>query len=396
MEGFLSPVVRDLPPSGIRKFFDLAMTMKGVISLGVGEPDFMTPWHVREACVDALQQGYTMYTSNRGLPELCNEISAYLLRKFNLEYNPEKEILVTVGASEAIDLAMRSLVVPGDEVLIPEPCYVSYKPCVLLAGGKPVPIPTTASRGFKLTSRQLERYLTPKSKLLVLSYPNNPTGTIMKKDELEEIAQVVRNSNLLVIADEIYGELTYTGTHCSFASLPEMQSRTILINGVSKAYAMTGWRIGYVAANTVFINGMLKIHQYTILCAPIMNQISALEALKYGGKEVKRMRRQYDQRRMLTVSRLRDMGMECFLPEGAFYVFPSIERTGLTSLEFAEGLLREEKVAVVPGDAFGQSGSGHIRCSYAASIPQLTEALDRMERFVNRCFAKGSLQQGVR
>ncbi len=394
-EEYLAPVINKIPPSGIRKFFDLVMNAEGVISLGVGEPDFVTPWHIREACTEALAQGYTMYTSNQGLPELRQEIAAYLKKSLDLKYCPEKEILVTVGASEAVDLAMRSLIAPGDEVLIPEPCYVSYKPCAYLAGGEPVSIQTSAVNKFKLTSGLLEKHLTSRSKILVLSYPNNPTGAVMRRKELEEIARVVIENDLIVISDEIYGELTYNGSHVSIASLPQMQSRTILINGLSKAYAMTGWRIGYIAAAPAFVSAMVKIHQYTMLCAPVMSQMAALEAFRNGKDDVKQMRGQYDQRRRLVVTRLREMGLDCFEPEGAFYVFPSIKKTGLSSQEFTEELLKKEKVAVVSGEVFGRGGEGHIRCSYAASVTNLTEALQRMENFV-RNLSRGLNCRGLK
>ncbi|WP_202819949.1 aminotransferase class I/II-fold pyridoxal phosphate-dependent enzyme [Calderihabitans maritimus] len=381
---FISPVLKEIPPSGIRKFFDLVMGTEGVISLGVGEPDFVTPWSIREACFDALKRGYTMYTSNRGLVELRQEISSYLARRYGVVYSPEDQVLVTIGASEAVDLALRAVLSPGDEVLIPEPCYVSYKPCAVLAGGKPVMVRTLAEDQFKLRPEQLEEKITPKTKVLIISYPNNPTGATMNREELLKIAQVVERHNLLVISDEIYSELTYNGAHTCFASLPGMQERTLLINGFSKAFAMTGWRIGYVAGNRELIGAMVKIHQYTILCAPVTGQMAALEALRNGFEEVKKMVEQYDQRRRLVVSRLREMGLDCFEPKGAFYVFPSIRSTGLSSEEFCERLLREEQVAVVPGNAFGESGEGHIRISYAASIQEISEALDRMERFLRR------------
>lgn len=380
----ISPVVRNIRPSGIRRFFDLVANTKGVISLGVGEPDFVTPWHIRESCINSLEQGYTMYTSNYGLPELREEIANYLSNQYQVSYDPEKEIIVTIGASEAVDIALRTLLTPGDEVLIPEPCYVSYEPCTVLAGGTPVTIKTNASNGFKLTAQQLEARITPRSKVLILCYPNNPTGAIMTREDLEEIAKIVEKYNLIVISDEIYSELTYQGKHTSFAALPGMWERTILVNGFSKAFAMTGWRVGYVCAPEEIISAMVKIHQYTILCAPIMGQKAAIEALKNGRSQVEDMVNQYNYRRRLIVARLNEMGLNCFEPKGAFYVFPSIKITGMSSEEFAEKLLMEEKVAVVPGNAFGESGEGHIRISYAASIQQIIEALNRMEKFVNK------------
>ncbi|WP_338826448.1 putative N-acetyl-LL-diaminopimelate aminotransferase [Moorella thermoacetica] len=384
---FITPVVRDLPPSGIRRFFELVASTKGVISLGVGEPDFVTPWHIREACVQSLERGYTMYTSNYGLPELRRAIADYLAWRFGLTYDPMKQIMVTIGASEAVDLALRTVLNPGDEVLIPEPCYVSYQPITQLAGGIPVPIPTTMTDGFALTAARLEHYITPRSKVLILCFPNNPTGAVLNREEMQAIARLVEKYNLLVISDEIYAELRYEGQPLSFASLPGMQERTILVSGFSKAFAMTGWRVGYVAAHPDFLAAMVKIHQYTILCAPVMGQMAALEALRHGRQDVERMVEQYDQRRRLVYSRLREMGLDCFEPRGAFYIFPSIAATGLDSVTFAEELLKEEKVAVVPGTAFGASGEGFIRCSYAASLADLTEAMNRMERFVARRLA---------
>ncbi len=381
---FVKKSIRELPFSGIRKFFDLANSMKGVISLGVGEPDFSTPWHICEASIYSLEKGYTNYTSNCGLEELRRGISAYLRDKYGLDYNHDREILVTVGASEAIDIALRCVLEPGDEIIIPEPCFVSYKPCALMAGGIPIIISTREDDCFKLMPGDLEKAITLNTKVLLLSYPNNPTGAIMDKKELQAIAQVAEEYDLLVIADEIYNELTYNGEHTSFASLPGMKERTILINGFSKTYAMTGWRIGYAAAPKEIADAMLKIHQYTIMCAPIMGQIAATEALTNGAREVKRMVAQYDQRRSLIFNGLNGIGLRCFEPRGAFYAFPSIKATGMSSQEFCETLLKEEKVAVVPGDAFGGCGEGYIRCSYAASMEQISIALDRMERFVKR------------
>ena len=393
---FVKKSIENLPYSGIRKFFDLASGMSGVISLGVGEPDFVTPWHIREFSIFSLEKGYTNYTSNCGLDELRKGISRYLKEKFQLEYDYSKEILVTVGASEAIDIALRSILDPGDEVIIPEPCFVSYKPCTIMAGGIPIIVATKEANHFKLRADDLEKAVTPRTKALLLSYPNNPTGAVMTGEELQEIARVAERYDLLVISDEIYSELTYEGEHVSIASLPGMKERTVLINGFSKSYAMTGWRIGYAAAPEEIAAAMLKIHQYTIMCAPIMGQMAAVEALKNGEGEIKRMLAQYDQRRNLLVNGLNQMGLSCFEPKGAFYAFPSIKSTGMSSQEFCEKLLQEEKVAVVPGDAFGQCGEGYIRCSYAASVEQITEALVRMERFVERHAKKGKNIYAVR
>ncbi|MDA8443401.1 MAG: aminotransferase class I/II-fold pyridoxal phosphate-dependent enzyme [Peptococcaceae bacterium] len=379
---FIAPVVRELPPSGIRRFFDLVAETKGVISLGVGEPDFVTPWHIREACMYSLEKGYTMYTSNHGLLELREEIVNYLAKNFALRYDPKREILVTVGASEGVDLAMRTLLCPGDEVLIPDPSYVSYMPCVTLAGGRAISVPTRAEEEFKLNPAVLESLITPRTKVLVLCYPNNPTGAVMTESELLSVAEIVERHNLIVVSDEIYAELTYEGKPVSFAALPGMRDRTVLLSGFSKAFAMTGWRIGYVATNADFLAAMVKIHQYTMLCAPVMGQMAALEALRNGETEKKRMVTTYDQRRRFVVAALREMGLDCFEPKGAFYVFPSIKATGLSSADFAERLVLEAKVAVVPGTAFGSSGEGHIRCSYATSTPHLKEAMSRIKDFL--------------
>ncbi|MGQ9557659.1 MAG: aminotransferase class I/II-fold pyridoxal phosphate-dependent enzyme [Desulfurispora sp.] len=380
----LNPVVRHMPPSGIRRFFDLVAEMKGVISLGVGEPDFITPWHIREACIYALEKGYTMYTSNQGLLELREAIARDLDLTYGVTYDARRELLVTVGVSEGLDLAMRALLAPGDEVLIPEPSYVSYAPCVLMAGGVPVTMPTSMENSFRLTADTLEKHITPRSKVLLLCYPNNPTGAVMGRRDLLEVAEVARAHDLIVISDEIYDRLTYVGQHTCLASLPGMQERTVLLNGFSKAYAMTGWRVGYVAANADFIAAMTKIHQYTMLCAPITAQMAALEALQNGRESMQKMVQQYSRRRHLVVQGLREMGLPCFEPGGAFYAFPDITPTGLSSEEFAEALLREEKVALVPGNAFGPSGEGHVRLSYASSLDDLGEALRRMARFVQK------------
>lgn len=381
---FVSRAVRSIPPSGIRKFFDLIAQTEGVISLGVGEPDFVTPWHVREAGIYSLEQGRTTYTSNYGLIELRREIAQYLFTRYQARYDPQREILITVGVAEGIDLALRTVVSPGDEVLIPEPCFVSYSPCAILAGGKPVAVPTTAETGFKLTPGLLRRHISPQSKVLVLSFPNNPTGAIMKDEELMAVARVVEEHDLFVISDEVYSEMTYEGEHACFASLPGMRERTILLNGFSKAFAMTGWRIGYACTTAEVMDCMVKIHQYAAMCAPITGQMAAIEALRNGEGEMRRMVNEYKRRRNFMVRGLRDMGLPVVEPGGAFYIFPSIKETGLSSEEFSERLLLEEKVAVVPGTAFGESGQGFIRCAYANSLDNLQEALKRMKAFVER------------
>ena len=384
MNKYLARHVAELPPSGIRKFFDLVATMKDVISLGVGEPDFVTPWTVRESGIFSLEQGLTMYTSNSGLLELREELAHHLNASLGLSYNPAKEILITTGASEAVDLVMRAALEPGDTVLVPDPSYVSYAPCAALAGANVSYIPTYAKENFRLRVEDLAKVYTPKAKILVLSYPNNPTGAIMQREDLLPIADFVREHDLLVLADEIYSDLTYGGTHTSFAGLPDMHDRTLFVSGFSKSYAMTGWRIGYVAGHSDLISGMTKIHQYTMLCAPITGQVAAVEALRSAADAKAEMVAAYDRRRRLMVHGFRAMGLDCFEPLGAFYVFPSIAKAGLSSDEFAEQLLKEEKVAVVPGTAFGPSGEGHIRCSYAYSLEQLEEALQRIARFVQR------------
>lgn len=380
----VAPLVENLPSSGIRKFFDIVATMKGVISLGVGEPDFVTPWHIREACVYSLEKGLTMYTSNWGLLELRQEISRFLQEKYELEYDFNEEIIVTVGGSEAIDLAMRAITSPGDEIIIPEPCYVSYKPCAMLAGAKPVVVDTFEEDGFRLKPSAILEKLTPNTRALVLCFPNNPTGAVMSKEDLEEIARIAVSYDLFVISDEIYSQLSYNGHHVSIASLPGMSNRTIVINGFSKAWAMTGWRLGFAAGPEDVIHAMVKIHQYTMLCAPIMSQMAALEALKHPNGEVEKMATEYNRRRRFVVNRLRAIGLNCYEPQGAFYVFPSIKITGMGSEEFSQRLLDEEKVAVVPGNAFGKAGEGHIRISYASSMKNLTRALEKMESFLSR------------
>ena len=385
MRNPLSDKVIDIKPSGIRKFFDIVSEMKDAISLGVGEPDFDTPWHIREEGIYSLEKGRTFYTSNSGLKELKVEISRYLKRKYELTYDYNHEIMVTVGGSEAIDLALRAMINPGDEVLIPQPSYVSYLPCCELADGVPVVINLKEENEFRLTKQELLDAITDKTKILILPFPNNPTGAIMSRKELEEIAEVVIEKDLFVISDEIYAELTYSGErHVSIAEIPGMWERTVLINGFSKAYAMTGWRLGYACAPKLILEEMLKIHQFAIMCAPTTSQYAAVEALREGDEDVKNMCESYNQRRRYVVKRLRDMGLSCFEPYGAFYVFPSIAATGMTSDEFATKLLEEEKVAVVPGTAFGDCGEGFLRISYAYSLKDLEIALDRIEAFVGR------------
>ena len=381
-EGRLSPLVENLPPSGIRRFFDVAAQMDDIISLGVGEPDFVTPWRVREACVYALERGYTSYTSNHGLPELRQAIALYLDAWFAISYDWQTELMVTVGGSEAIDLALRAIIRPGDEVLVPEPTYVSYRPCVVLSGATPVPIPTKPENEFRLTADDILAHVTPNTRAIILCFPNNPTGAVMDKEDLEAIANIAIRQDMLVISDEIYAELTYGAKHVSIASLPGMRDRTIVISGMSKAFAMTGWRIGYVAAPADILAGMVKIHQYTIMCAPIMGQMAALEALKNGHSDKDHMVNTYNQRRRLIVKGLNEIGLSCHEPRGAFYAFPDVRKTGLSSEEFSERLLREAHVAVVPGNAFGEAGEGFVRCSYATATDKIEEALERMRRFV--------------
>ncbi|OOB79904.1 MAG: aromatic amino acid aminotransferase [Epulopiscium sp. Nele67-Bin002] len=376
--------VSDMPPSGIRRFFDIVNEMEDVISLGVGEPDFDTPWHIREEAIYSLEQGKTIYTANAGLLALRQEICNYMQRRFNLTYDPTNQALVTVGGSEGIDISLRVLLDGGEEVLIPEPSFVAYMPCTVFAGGVPVPIETFAENNFKLTAKQLEEVITPKSKLLILPYPNNPTGAIMEKSELEEIAKIIIKHDLLVLSDEIYAELTYGTEHVSIASIEGMYERTIILSGFSKAYAMTGWRLGYALGPIELIAAMTKMHQYALMCAPTTSQYGAISAMKNGDYDVEEMRKSYDARRKLMINGFRKMGLSCFEPHGAFYVFPSIKETNMTSEQFCEELLNEEKVAVIPGNAFGRSGEGYIRCSYAYSIEELKEALTRIERFVSK------------
>lgn len=385
MRNPLSDVVIDIKPSGIRKFFDIVSEMKDAISLGVGEPDFDTPWHIREEAIYTLEKGKTVYTSNAGLIELREEICKYLKRRFNVSYNYKNEVMITVGGSEAIDIALRAMVNPGDEVIIPEPCYVSYLPCVQLTYGKPVIINLKEENQFRLTKQELLDAVTDKTKVLILPFPNNPTGAVMTREDLKDIAEVCLEKDIFVISDEIYAELTYTGDrHVTIAEFPGMRERTVLINGFSKAYAMTGWRLGYACAPENILSQMLKIHQFAIMCAPTTSQYAAVDAIKNGDDDVVRMTQSYNQRRRFVLDSFKEMGIECFEPFGAFYTFPNIKKFGLTSDEFANRFLQEEKVAVVPGTAFGDSGEGFLRISYAYSIEQLKEALGRLSRFVKR------------
>ncbi len=378
----LSKTIVTIQPSGIRKFFDIVSEMKDAISLGVGEPDFDTPWHIRDEAIYSLEKGRTFYTSNSGLKELREEISNYIMRRYDVSYQPEGEIMITVGGSEAIDIAMRAMLDPGDEVLIPQPSYVSYEPCCLLANGKPVIIELQAEHEFRLTPQQLEAAITPRTKLLVLPFPNNPTGAVMERKDLEAVAKIVEKYDLYVLSDEIYAELTYLDDYVSIASLPGMRERTILINGFSKSYAMTGWRLGYACGPQAIIRQMLKIHQYAIMCAPTTSQYAAIDALRNGDGDVQRMREEYNTRRKYLMRRFKEMGLPCFEPFGAFYTFPCIKEFGMTSEEFAQKLLDAQKVAVVPGTAFGACGEGFLRISYAYSLDDLRVALDRIEAFI--------------
>ena len=384
----LSKTITQIQPSGIRKFFDIVSEMDGAISLGVGEPDFDTPWHVREEGIRSLEKGRTFYTSNSGLMQLREEIGKYLMRRQGLQYDPKKEIIITVGGSEAIDDALRAMLDPGDEVLIPQPSYVSYVPCTVLAGGVPVIVELKEENDFRLTPEELREKITPRTKILIMPYPNNPTGAVMEKKDLEAIRDIIIDNDLYVLSDEIYSELTYGVEHVSIASLPGMRERTVVINGFSKTYAMTGWRLGYAAGPEAIIRQMLKIHQFAIMCAPTTSQYAAVEALKNGDEDIKRMRSAYDERRKFLVGRLRELGMDCFEPFGAFYVFPSIKKFGMTSDEFATRLLREEKLALVPGTAFGNCGEGFLRISYAYSIRDLKRALERLEHFIRNLTAE--------
>lgn len=384
MRNPLADTIVEIKPSGIRKFFDIVSEMEDAISLGVGEPDFDTPWHIRDEGIYSLEKGRTFYTSNAGLKELRSEIAKYIERTQKASYNPNTEVLITVGGSEAIDIALRAMINPGEEVLIPQPSYVSYEPCAILAGGVPVIIELKEENEFRLTAQELRDAITDKTKILILPFPNNPTGAIMERKDLEEIAEVIREKDIFVLSDEIYAELTYKEKHVSIVSLPGMQERTVLINGFSKAYAMTGWRLGYACAPAVIMEQMTKIHQFAIMCAPTTSQYAAVEALRNGDEDVARMRESYNQRRRYLMHAFREMGLQCFEPYGAFYVFPSIKEFGLTSDEFAERLLREEKVAVVPGTAFGDCGEGFLRISYAYSLDNLKLAMGKIKSFIDR------------
>ena len=380
----ISRRVGRVSPSGIRKFFDLLSRMDDAISLGIGEPDFVTPWHISEAGISGIEKGYTMYTSNWGMPELRQELARNLSARCGVEYDPDSELLITVGVSEGLDLAMRAVLNPKDEVISPEPTYVSYESCTVLAEGVFVPVPTTVENQFRVKAADIEERVTSRTKAILLGYPNNPTGAVMERTDLEEIADVARRHDLLVISDEIYDRLVYGIKHTCFASLPDMKERTIFLGGFSKAYAMTGWRIGYAAAPAEIIEAMTKIHQYTIMCVPIMAQMAAIEALKSGEAAVREMVADYDRRRRVMVKGLNAIGLSCFEPKGAFYAFPSVKVTGLSSQDFAERLLLEERVAVIPGSAFGDSGEGYVRCCYATALDDIREALRRMRRFVQR------------
>ena len=398
-EDVINQRVANVPPSGIRKFFDIVRQMPDAISLGVGEPDFVTPWAIRDAAIQSIEEGRTQYTSNWGLESLREKIAAYLRMRYHVTYSPQDEVLVTVGASEGIDLALRALVCPGDEVLIPEPSYVSYAPCVTFAGGTAVPVITRAEDEFALTPDALRAALTPRTKALILPYPNNPTGGVMTRAQLQELARVLDDTGVIVISDEIYSELVYGGhEHTAFASIEGMRERTITLNGFSKAFAMTGWRVGYACAPRELLSPMFKIHQFTMLCASIQGQVAADRALgrafETGFEDVRTMVRSYDRRRRLMVTALNDMGLTCFEPRGAFYVFPSIASTGLTSEEFCTRLLEEKQVACVPGTAFGASGEGHVRCSYATSIEKLNEALGRIRAFVESLDCGANVNRG--
>ena len=380
----ISSTLKDIKPSGIRKFFNLLSEMTDVTALTVGQPDFVTPWHIREEAIRSIEEGKTYYTSNQGLPSLRCELSAYMKRRFDLDYSEKDEIVITVGGSEAIDIAIRSLLNPGDEVIIPTPSFVCYEPITRMAGGVPVIIETKAEDGFKLTPDALRRAITEKTKLLVLPFPNNPTGALLEREDLEGIAEVLRGTNVLVLSDEIYAELTYGSHHVSIANIPDMRERTVIASGFSKAYAMTGWRLGYLLAPEPLISPMLKLHQYAIMCAPTVSQIAAEEALKNGDEDIEYMKAEYDRRRRLITDGLRRIGLPCFEPRGAFYIFPYIGGFGLNSEEFCQRLLYEEKCAIVPGTAFGEGGEGYARISYAYSVKHIKEALDKIERFINR------------
>jgi aminotransferase len=383
-ESPICKTVLSMPPSGIRKFFDLVSTMKDVISLGVGEPDYVTPWHIREAGIYSLEKGYTMYTSNSGTPELRQEVARYLSNRYQVNYQPIGEILITTGVSEGLDLAMRAILNPGDEVIMSDPCYVSYSACVCLAGGIAVQVPIRVEDNFEMQAEDIARYITPKTKAILIGYPSNPTGAMISREKLARIADLAKKRGILVISDEIYARLVYGTEELCFAALPGMRENTILLGGFSKAYAMTGWRLGYACGNPEIIGAMTKIHQYTMLCAPIMAQRAAVEALKNGEPSVKEMVEDYNRRRLLMVKGLNSVGLKCFEPKGAFYAFPSIQKTGLTSEQFSEKLLKEETVLVVPGTAFGAHGEGYIRCCYATAMNDIEEALTRIKRFLGK------------
>jgi aminotransferase len=380
----ISQRANSIQPSGIRKFFDLLSSIDGVISLGVGEPDYATPWHIRESAIESIEKGQTMYTSNSGMPELRKELARYLRNEYKVDYDPTSEILITVGCSEALDLTMRAIVDPGDEVIIPNPCFVAYGSCVTLAGGKPVHIPTYEANNFEISAKDIEKHITDKTRAILIGYPSNPTGAVMSRKKLADIAALALKYDLTVVSDEIYSKLVYGVEFTCFASLPEMKEHTVFLGGFSKAYAMTGWRVGYAAAPKEIIAAMHKIHQYTMMCVSTMSQMAAIEALKGDQESVTEMVEDYNRRRQVIVKGFRDIGLECYEPKGAFYAFPSIKCTGMTSEEFAEKLLSEEKVAVVPGSAFGKCGEGYIRCCYATSLADIEEALRRMGRFVSK------------
>lgn len=380
----ISDRVARLSPSGIRKFFDLLASIEGVISLGVGEPDYVTPWHIRESAIYSLERGYTSYTSNYGTPELRKELSNYLRCLYGVEYDPQGELLITVGVSEALDLALRAIINPGDEVIMPDPCYVAYAACVTLSGGVPVMVPTAVDNGFAIRAADVEAAITPRTKALLIGYPANPTGAVLSAAELSRIAEVASRHGIVVISDEVYARLVYDATHTCFASLPRAKDTCVLLGGFSKTFAMTGWRVGYAAAPREILEAMTKVHQYTMLCASTMGQMAALEALRSGESDVVAMVTDYNQRRRFMVKGLNDIGLSCFEPRGSFYAFPSIAATGMTSEQFAERLLKEERVVAIPGSAFGKCGEGHIRCCYATSVPEIEEALRRMAAFVKR------------
>ncbi len=383
-DNLLNKKLNLISPSGIRKFFDILFSLDGVVSLGIGEPDFITPRHIRDAATYALEKGYTMYSSNYGLIEIRQELARHLKSHYDVNYEAEHELLITVGTSQGLDLALRAIINPGDEIIIPDPCYVAYSPCIVLAGGVPVPVLTSIENDFSIKASDIEKHITNRTKSILIGYPSNPTGAIVSVEELSKIAELANKYNLLVISDEIYSRLVYGVKHTCFSSISGIKDKTILLGGFSKSYAMTGWRIGYIAANRRFIEAMTRIHQYTMLCAPIMVQMAAIEALKNGEEDIGMMVKEYDKRRRLLVNGLNSIGLNCFEPSGAFYTFPSIKTTGMTSDEFSERLLIEEKVAVIPGSAFGSGGEGFVRCSYATPLTNIEKALDRMRKFVTK------------